>query len=93
MSFAFDSGRLDETAIVYLADKLVKGEARVSLKQRFAAALEHFGDDPASLAGVRRRLVSAEAIAKALEARIGPLGDAGESAAAEEGSQARAIAV
>jgi putative nucleotidyltransferase with HDIG domain len=93
MSFAFDSGRLDETAIVYLADKLVKGEARVSLKQRFAAALERFGDDPASLAGVRRRLVSAEAIAKALEARIGPLGDAGESAAAEEGSQARAIAV
>jgi len=77
MSLAFDAGRLDETAIVYLADKLVRGEARVSLRERFAPALERFAGDPSALAGVQRRLASAEAVAKALEARIGPLDGGG----------------
>ena len=35
MDLAFDAGRLDEGAVVYLADKLVQGESRVSLETRF----------------------------------------------------------
>jgi len=95
MSLAF-GGRLDESAIVYLADKLVQGESRVSLIARFAPALERFAGDPSAIAGVRRRLASAEAIAAALEARIGPLDvdDKTEtSAPAGEGEWPAAIAV
>jgi len=73
MNLAFDAGRLDESAVVYLADKLVRGETRVTLETRFAPGLDRFAGDPSALAGVRRRLASARAIAKAFEARIGPL--------------------
>ena len=95
MSLAFD-GRLDESAIVYLADKLVQGETRVSLQARFAPALERFASDPSALAGVRRRLDAARAVASALEARIGRV-DIGVEAApavrAGEGAWPAAIAV
>ena len=74
MNLVFDAGRLDESAVVYLADKFVRGETRVSLEARFAPGLDRFAGDPSALAGVRRRLANAGAIAKALEARIGPLG-------------------
>jgi len=74
MNLAFDAERLDECAVVYLADKLVQGEIRVSLEARFASALDRFAGDPSALAGVRRRLASAQAIRTAVEARIGPLG-------------------
>jgi molybdenum cofactor cytidylyltransferase len=96
MSLAFDGGHLDECALVYLADKLVQGETRVSLEARFSAALERFGADPSALAGVRRRLDSARAIRVALEARIGPLDPDDEAALnqpAGEGSWPAAIAV
>ena len=72
MNFSFD-GRLDESAIVYLADKLVQGETRVSPETRFAPGLDRFAGDPSALAGVRRRLASARAICAAVEARIGSL--------------------
>ena len=80
MNFTFDAGRLDEGAVVYLADKLVQGETRVSLETRFAPGLDRFAGDPSALAGVRRRLASARAIAKAVEARIGPLETGDETA-------------
>jgi len=73
MSLAFEAGRLDESAVVYLADKLVQGETRVSLAARFAPALDRFAGDPSALAGVRRRLASAQAVAEAVVARIGSL--------------------
>jgi len=73
MNIAFDAGRLDECAIVYLADKLVQGETRVSLETRFSAALDRFAGDPSALAGVQRRLDAARAICAAVEARIGSL--------------------
>ena len=63
----------DHGAVVYLADKLVQGETRVSLETRFAPGLDRFAGDPSALAGVRRRLASARAIFEAIEARIGSL--------------------
>jgi molybdenum cofactor cytidylyltransferase len=71
-TIAFD-GRIDESAVVYLADKLVRGEARVSLETRFAPGFERFADDPEALAGARRRYAEAQAILAAIEARIGPV--------------------
>jgi hypothetical protein len=96
MNLDFDVGRLDEGAVVYLADKLVQGETRVSLETRFGPALERFANDPSALAGVRRRLDSARAIYAEVEARIGPLGIDDESALdqpAGGGSWPAAIAV
>jgi len=96
MNLAFDAGRLDECAVVYLADKLVRGETRVSLDTRFSAALDRFANDPSALAGVRRRLDSARAILAAVEARIGPLGMEDEEALIQPaggGSWPAAIAV
>ena len=83
MNLAFDAGRLDECAVVYLADKLVRGEIRVSLEARFSAALDRFANDPSALAGVQRRLDSARAIRAAVEARIGPLEIDDETALSE----------
>jgi hypothetical protein len=96
MKFSFDAGRLDESAVVYLADKLVRGETRVSLETRFASALDRFAGDPSALAGVRRRLASARAVCAAVEARIGPLGIEDETALSQPaggGSWPAAIAV
>jgi putative nucleotidyltransferase with HDIG domain len=83
MNLAFDAGRLDECAVVYLADKLVRGEIRVSLEARFSAALDRFANDPSALAGVQRRLDCARAIRAAVEARIGPLEIDDETALSE----------
>jgi len=41
--------------IVYLADKQVQGERRVTIEERFAAKREKFKDNPEALAGVERR--------------------------------------
>ena len=96
MNLAFDAGRLNECAVVYLADKLVQGESRVSLETRFGSALDRFANDPSALAGVQRRLDSARAIRAALEARIGLVGIEDETALSEPaggGSWPAAIAV
>lgn len=71
MVVAFDGTHLDESAVVYLADKLVRGDRRVSLAERFAPAFNRFRDDPAALAGARQRLAQAEAILHTVESRIG----------------------
>ncbi len=62
---------IDEAAVVHLADKLVVDDRRVTLAERFAAAERRFRDDPAALAGSRRRRAAAEAILHEVEARIG----------------------
>jgi putative nucleotidyltransferase with HDIG domain len=63
--------RLDEAAVVYLADKLVQGEARVSLEARFVPALTRFAGDPMAFAAASCRYAEAKAIEDAIEARIG----------------------
>lgn len=65
-----DGDPIDEAVVVHLADKLIMEERRVTLAERFAAAERRFRDDPAALAGARRRHAAAEAALHAVEARI-----------------------
>jgi putative nucleotidyltransferase with HDIG domain len=69
--FNFSDGRLDECAIVYLADKLVRGEVLVTLEQRFAPALARFSVDPLVLHAVHGRMATAQAVEQAVEAQLG----------------------
>ncbi len=64
-------GAPDAAAMVYLADKLVREDRRVSLEERFRPALTRFAADPAALAAAVRRLEVARAVAAAVEARAG----------------------
>lgn len=63
--------RLDERAIVYLADKLVCGEEIVTLQERFAPALRQFRRDAGALKAARSRLQNAMEVAHAVETRAG----------------------
>jgi putative nucleotidyltransferase with HDIG domain len=72
----FGGGQLDESAIVYLADKLFRGEDPVTLDQRFAPALARFSDNPLALHAAQSRMATAQAVALAVELRLGaPLDD------------------
>lgn len=65
--------RPDEAAVVHLADKLIRGERRVNLDERFAANAARFADDQVALGALCRRRASADAILAALERAVGPL--------------------
>lgn len=69
--YTFQSPKLDEAALVYLADKVVSGEHVVGLAQRFHRSFERFRDNPVALAAVLRRRTTAEAIAQEIERRLG----------------------
>ncbi len=71
MDIDFKGNRLDESAIVYLADKLVQGETIVSLDQRFRPSLERFRLDTRALAAANRRWETARNILKAVEKQCG----------------------
>lgn len=66
-----DVASLDESAIVYLADKLVRGEETVSLAERFQPALDRFRDDPLALEAAQARLAMARKAACCVEMRLG----------------------
>ena len=70
------NGEIDESAVVFLVDKLVCGDRRVTLAERFAPAFARFRDDPAACAETRRRLDRAEDVLRAVQARtaIAPVG-------------------
>ncbi|MGQ9369446.1 DVU_1551 family NTP transferase [Azospirillum sp. ST 5-10] len=73
---------LDEGAVLFLADKLIQGERRVPLEERFAPALRRFAGDAEALAGARRRHAAAAAVLRAVADRLGDrLGDRGDPAA------------
>jgi len=57
--------------LLYLADKLVQGERRVTLAERFQAALERHSHDPAIFKKVNDRLKTAVIIKTRLEATLG----------------------
>lgn len=57
---------IDEAQIVYLADKLVAGDQRVDLDQRFARKMEKYGRDPAAISGIERRRETARRIRDAV---------------------------
>ena len=66
---------LDETQVVYLADKLVQDDRLVGLDERFAVRLERHAGDAAALEGVRARREEARLVQARVEAALGrPLG-------------------
>lgn len=62
---------ITERELVYLADKLVRGSARVSIQARFQEKLDAFADDPEVSAAIRRRLANALAMLARVEAAAG----------------------
>ncbi len=69
--YSYTAPKLDEAAIVYLADKLVSGDQVVGLEQRFQRSFERFQSNPAALASALRRRTTAEAIVHEIESRLG----------------------
>jgi putative nucleotidyltransferase with HDIG domain len=69
--YPFTEEKLEEAAIVYLADKLVSGEKVVTLAERFHGSLERFRENPIALAAALRRREVAEAIAHKVESSLG----------------------
>src|SRR6266568_294201 len=67
----FSTFRIDESAIVYLADKLVLGEVLVTLDERFRSALLRFRNDSPALQSALRRKMIAQEVAFATEMRLG----------------------
>jgi hypothetical protein len=63
MDFEFTPEKpIDESAVVFLAEKLIKGDQPVSITERFQPAWEKFSSSPAITAAVSRRMRAAEAI-------------------------------
>ncbi len=60
-----------EAEVVYLADKLILGNERVTLEQRFTAARRRCGEDERALRSVDHRQDQAEAIRAKIEQYIG----------------------
>lgn len=63
--------RLDEAAIVFLADKLVQEDRLVSLADRFLPALAKGSGNPEKLAAITRRRRTAEAISSRITKLLG----------------------
>jgi molybdenum cofactor cytidylyltransferase len=68
----FEPGQMpNEAALLYLADKLVKGDRIVPMDERFQGAMEKFSRDEEILALVRQRLLNALAIGRAVDRSLG----------------------
>jgi putative nucleotidyltransferase with HDIG domain len=67
----FSGSSLDEKALVYLADKVVRGVDLVTINDRFQPALDRFRNNPPALRSVERRLETARQVACAVESRLG----------------------
>ena len=73
-----------EAEVLYLADKLVCGERKVSLMERFRPALERHTDQPEIIRKVRGRLLTAQIIQQRLESVLGhPLAETPSPASPE----------
>lgn len=62
-----ESHSLTEAEVVFLVDKMVKGKYVVSVKDRFAAALDNYRGDPQVYSAVVKRLKEAERIIDKIE--------------------------
>ena len=62
---------IDEAQIVFLADKLIAGDQRVDLEQRFASKMKKYGQTPAVMAGIRTRRENARRILAVVEETTG----------------------
>jgi molybdenum cofactor cytidylyltransferase len=61
----------DEAAVVYLADKLVKGECIVSIEERFSGSLDKYTGNTEAVAAVIKRRLQAQKIEKNVEQLLG----------------------
>jgi hypothetical protein len=60
-----------EAEVVYLADKLVRGDVLVPLAVRFEHKLAKYGHDPSARAAILNRMANAEAIIRRIEQSVG----------------------
>ena len=67
MAMAFDGTTPNEASIVFLADKLVRMDRRVTLEERYKPSFERFKDQPEALQGARRRYETACEIHRVIE--------------------------
>ena len=67
MAMSFDGTAPNEAAIVFLADKLVCMDRRVTLEERYKPSFERFRDQPEALQGARRRYEMACEIHRVIE--------------------------
>lgn len=63
-----DAPRLTERELVYFADKLIQGSARVPVATRFQQKLDLYAHDPEASTAIRRRLANALAMQARIEA-------------------------
>jgi CTP:molybdopterin cytidylyltransferase MocA/HD superfamily phosphohydrolase YqeK len=66
-----DTGLPLESKVVYLADKLIEGERRVSLDERYSSANRRLGMTPEIEAAISERLKVARAVKQEIEALLG----------------------
>jgi len=59
--------------VLYLADKLVSGDRVVTLQDRFARAVDRYGDKPGATGRITTRFENAASILARIEVRTGPL--------------------
>ena len=62
---------VDETAVIYLADKLVRREQQVSIEERFAPAFDKYPSGHSLAPLILGRFLTAQAIAGEVEQRMG----------------------
>ena len=76
MAMSFDGRTTDEAAIVFLADKLVCKDRRVSLEERFQPSFKRFCGQPEALRGATRRYETAREILSVVEKKArAPMAD------------------
>jgi putative nucleotidyltransferase with HDIG domain len=84
-----DNKPLSNGEIIYLADKLVQGDTRVSIEARFQERMGRFADDPEALAAIAQRQMSALKIKQRIEKKLGlPLEEALSQQAGDGGDGA-----
>lgn len=75
-SMTFDGATPNEAAVVFLADKLVSKDRRVSLEERYRPTFERFHDQPEALQGATRRYEMARTILAVVERKArAPIAD------------------
>lgn len=62
--------QVSEAEVVYLADKLVAGEKRVTLRERFGAGMKKYGDNPHAAEAILTRYNRARNLAKKIGGMI-----------------------
>lgn len=67
LAMTFDGTTPNEAAVVFLADKLVRMDRRVTIEERYKPSFERFKDQPEALQGAQRRYETACEILRLVE--------------------------